>query len=175
MLLSSSVERKIPTTANKPEEEATRKPAAGFYLPTFSDSDDEEENGAGLIIDLGGGGGGGGEGGKESSAEPFIDDDGIVDDVGSNADGPCKLNEEGVTVFVCVHCDQTFETMHARRKHILTAHDDVGGKIDCDLCQKNFNTRSALAMHKKSAHAKVRPTCVRVFCRLLSQAYRIRG
>lgn len=143
---------------NSEAKKDEKKTAAGFYLPTFSDSDDEEENGAGLIIDLGGGTGGAeaddaGTGQKESSVDP---NDGTADEDESNGngDGPCKLNADGVTIFVCAHCEETFETMSDRRKHVLGAHEDTG-KHECDVCQKNFNSKASLAVHKKSAHSKV--------------------
>ena len=60
-------------------------------------------------------------------------------------------NVNGKTIFRCKVCGK--EAMHANdmRKHIEANHLE-GVSIPCNLCEKTFRSRNALAKHKQYIH-----------------------
>lgn len=93
---------------------------------------------------------------------------------------PWISGTEGVDVYECGHCNETFKSPGLLIQHCRLQHNDNGlidtgigdndGSNDmaqeyydnyhkCDICQRSFNSRKQLVQHKRYSHAGVVFTC----------------
>ena len=57
---------------------------------------------------------------------------------------------------VCKVCGKSYYALQHLKDHIKRIHEDNPDEFQCDICQKILRQKSALKMHRKIIHEKVR-------------------
>ena len=76
---------------------------------------------------------------------------GLNNDVETLMERTLKKNEKGKTIFRCTVCGKEAAYSNDIKKHIEANHLE-GVSIPCNLCEKIFRSRNALAQHKHYTH-----------------------
>ena len=53
------------------------------------------------------------------------------------------------------------KTSTNKSKHLKVLHRDADNQFDCNICNKNFKSKTNLKIHNKTVHEKGAENCVR--------------